>query len=226
MPDKFSIKDLPDVSSLEDDSKYLVTGRLLKVFYDVLKQVWRGENVNKGSNVLKRPYGDGGYTLSATGGSDSNAAANIAWPYKVYNKSYHSAGQVQINGGDGFVATLSSPYHVAQVNSTNNDVSTGSPATYPKLAVSGNGVVYIHVSLTTTSGTTQISSGSDAVSVLFASDAPDSDEAYPPTYGIQVIATITGYSVDAHGNVSFQVNNSNNYGFTMVALCNGVVQFT
>jgi hypothetical protein len=84
MPDAHSIKDLPDTSKIDDNKAYLVPGKWLHVVFDILTQLWRGENVNKGPNIRIRQYGLGGYSISGasqTGGS--GAGQQTPWQVTV-----------------------------------------------------------------------------------------------------------------------------------------------
>jgi hypothetical protein len=80
MPDANSIKDLPDTSKIDDATAYLVPGKWLRIIFDILTQLWRGENVNKGPNIRIRQYGLGGYSISgANQPGGSGVAGGSPW---------------------------------------------------------------------------------------------------------------------------------------------------
>lgn len=220
MADGYSIKDLPDTSKIEDGRVYLVEGKWLNIIFALLSQLWRGENVGKGPNIRIRQLGTGGYSISGADQSGGTGGGQGGWPFKVYNTSHKSVGQVQINGGDGFVATING-VDATVGGGGYNDQSTGNPPVYPQLPISGNGDVYAYVTLDNDEGTTSV----DTVDIQYAGTAPSPDTANPPTYAVLLIATVTGYTVNASGNVQFDVNNTTNTGFAQMSSCNGSVNF-
>jgi len=60
------------------------------------------------------------------------------WNWYVKNTTTGSTGQVQINGGDGFAATLNGKVCNVGGNPTDTLIS----GAFPQLAVTGNGVIY------------------------------------------------------------------------------------
>jgi hypothetical protein len=140
------------------------------------------------------------------------------WPWKVYNKTTGSTGQVQINGGDGFVAALNGK--VANVNGSANDTKIGSPADYPKLAVTGNGVIYGYATPNAPGDLSSIAT----LDVYYADTLPDLDSGTPASFFPFLLATITDYAVDDSGNVKFTVNNATNYGYTSLIYCASAFQ--
>ncbi|HUB68016.1 MAG TPA: hypothetical protein VL981_11080 [Candidatus Methylacidiphilales bacterium] len=164
-----------------------------------------------------RPKFPPGSPAAILGGGQS------AWPWKVYNTSTTTTGQVQINGGDGFVASLLGPDGntlIATVNGTNNNTVTGSPAKFPQLAVTGNGVVYGHVDLSTNAGPPSVTSMTD-LEVLFAESMPAADTANPATYFNWLLATVSNYATDGSGNVSFTLSNATAIGWSTLIMCSG-----
>jgi hypothetical protein len=125
------------------------------------------------------------------------APAKVAWPFKVYNTTTGSTGQVQLNGGDGSVAQLNG--FVFNVGGSPTDA-----APYPQLAVTGNGVIYGYAIPTTPGVASPLSNGD----IYYAGSLPSLDTANPATYFPFLIATISNYAVDGSGNVSFDVNNA------------------
>ncbi len=99
------------------------------------------------------------------------------YPFKSRNTSVSGTGQVQINGGDGSLASINDV--IANVNGDPTNVEP-----YPQLAVTGNGVLYIKLLL---------SGDVTNTDVYFASSLPADDTASPRTFKIKQIATITGY---------------------------------
>src|SRR5580658_1405344 len=65
------------------------------------------------------------------------AGANAAWPWKAYNITAGTSGKAQINGGDGFVASLQGPDGNSLIaltgGETANNTQIGSPLYYPYL---------------------------------------------------------------------------------------------
>ena len=92
MPDQYSIKDLPDTSALVDDRLYFVPGSLLKIHQAVLKQLWRGENVNKGPNIYLRQFGDGGYSIASTAQPLVTGGAAANTPFKIFASKHYVSG--------------------------------------------------------------------------------------------------------------------------------------
>lgn len=170
--------------------------------------------VGKGARIMTTP---GGTLVTLPRTQASSPPAAIAWPFKVYNTTVGATGQVQVNGGDGFVATLNG--FVANVNGSPNDTKIGSPPAYPQLPVTGNGVIYGYA-VPTTAGT---ASPLTSLDIYYAGTLPSLDTANPATYYPFLIATITGYATDGSGNVSFTVANATNYGWTTLLYCGGLI---
>lgn len=151
------------------------------------------------------------------------------WPFKVYNTTSGSTGQVQINGADGSLASLSPTDGVASgiacVNGNPTNATTGSPPNYPQLAVTGNGVIYAICYLNSSGQVTPGASvGGTGVDILYAGSVPAPDTANPPTYGVKLLATISNYATDGLGNVSFSVGDANGpVGVTTVQVCGSTV---
>jgi hypothetical protein len=222
MPDGFSIKDLPETSKIDDKKSYLVQGKWLRAIVDILQQLWRGENVGKGPNIRIRQNGLGGYTITGADQSGPQPVNNQAWPWKVYNTSVGSMGRVQINGGDGFVASLNG--FVANVNSNPNDTPlSGPPNVYPQLAVTGNGVIYGYAVPATAGAASSLAPGSGSLDIFYAGTLPALDTANPNTFFPFLIATITNYAVTGD-KVSFSVNNATTVGWDALIYCGGVIQ--
>lgn len=156
--------------------------------------------VNRGSsgtllNVVVSPSSDSGFT------------------FKIYNKSSGSTGQIQCNGGDGFVAQLNS--FIAQVSGVNNDTKTGSPPDYPKLAVTGNGVIYVYATL-------DASGNILTLNIFYAGTIPFPDPATPPTYAAALLATVSNYA-SSSGNISFDLANAQSTGYSNLVVCGNTV---
>jgi hypothetical protein len=142
-----------------------------------------------------------------------------AWPFKVYNTTVATVGQVQINGADGFVASLNG--FVANVNGNPNNVSSGGPpATFPQLSISGDGVIYGYA-VPQTAGTAAPLMSLD---IYYGGTLPSPDTANPATYEAFLIATVSNYATDDSGNVSFTLSNATNYGWTTLIYCLGAIQ--
>ena len=162
------------------------------------------------------------------------ASATAAWPFKVYNTTINTPAvgetaavhtpQVQVNGGDGFVATLNGFVATAGPSSpdsgTPNDAQTGSPLHWPQIPVTGNGVIYGYAT-PSTPGTASPMSG---VYYDFDATLPAVDTTNPAVYFPFLLATITGYATDDSGNITFTVNNATNYGYTQLIYCLGAIQ--
>lgn len=135
-----------------------------------------------------------------------------AWPFKVYNTSVGTTGQVQINGGDGFVASLNS--FVANVNGQPNNVQSGAPLAYPQLSVTGNGVIYLYAVPQTlaASGLPVLTS----LDIYYGGSVPSPDTSNPQSYFALLLATITGYTAG-----KFNLANNTNYGYTELEYCDG-----
>jgi hypothetical protein len=164
--------------------------------------------------------GLGGTVLIVANGGTVNAAGQT-WPHKVYDKTTGSTGQVQINGGDGSVASVQGPLNVAilNVNGTPNNQKTGGPPDYPKLAIPDNGYVYSKAVLTNAGGIT-------TYDVFFTTDISDisTDTATPPLFCCKLLATISNYAVDGTGDVSFTVEDANGpIGFNTINICGNTV---
>jgi len=133
----------------------------------------------------------------------SSSGPVTAYPFKVYNTTTGATGQVQINGGDGFVASLNG--FVADVNGHPNDTKYGGPPTaYPQLAVTDNGVIYGYA-VPASAGT---ASPLTSLDIYYAATLPAVDTSNPATFFPFLVASISGYAVDGSGNVSFTVNNT------------------
>ncbi len=215
--DQISIKNLPDTSRLQDDKLYLIPGGWLRSIVSILKQLWRGENITRGPGILLRSGGPGGLSISAVPQETSGPGTASAWPWKVYNRSKGAVGQVQLNGGDGFAATLNG--FVCNVNGSPNDTSSGSPPAYPKLAVGGNGVLYGKAVLAEPGTITGEPSDFSSLDLLYAASLPPQDGSSPQASFVWTVATISNYGVDGSGNVTFTVNNASNYGWTNLYYC-------
>ena len=164
--------------------------------------------VGKGTRIMTTPGG----TLVTLPRNSASPPKPAAWPWKVYNTSVGNTGQVQLNGGDGLVASLNS--FVCDVNGSPNDTKSGSPPAYPQLPISGDGVVYGYA-IPTTPGSPTLTS----LDLFYGGTVPSVDTANPATYYPFLVATITDYATDGSGNVSFTVNNATNYGWTTLIYC-------
>jgi hypothetical protein len=168
-------------------------------------------------------HGSDGYTAKlkrqpVAAASAPGSATSITWPHKVYNSSTVAAGgQVQINGGDGALASIND--QVTQVSSLPTNETSGNPATYPQLPVSGNGDVYLMLTLVTTAGVTYLDT-SDAVNAYFGT-LPDPDTANPPTFAVKRLATITNYKAGVGGGPpTFTISDANGpVGLTTFSIC-------
>jgi len=212
MPDQYGIKDLPDTSKIEDSKVYLVEGRWLNVIFSTLKQLWRGENVNKGPNIYLRQVGDAGYSISSSASGSGSGGGN-AWTFKLYNTSKGSTGQLQVNGSDALVAALNGV--IAKVSGTPNNVASGTPPVYPQLSITGNGYVYAYLTLSTTSGITTVTE----IDIYYEGSVqtPLTDAS---TYAWILLGTITDYALTA-GKVNFTLANAQSSGYSQFAMCNG-----
>jgi len=139
-----------------------------------------------------------------------------AFNWKCYNTTQGATGQVQINGGDGFVASLNG--FVFNVDGNPNDTLVG--GAYPQLAVTGNGVIYGYAVPETPGTASPLASGD----IFYSGTLPSLDTASPATYFPFLVATISNYSVDGSGNPHFDVNNATNYGWTTMIYCGGAIQ--
>jgi len=130
MPNRFSIKDLPDVSKLVDSQLYLLSGGLLKALTSLLEQIYYGDNVSAGPNIRKKEFGTGGYSLSGTN-QDGGSGGISLHAYYVLDASTGSTPAVSVTPGthNGVVPTVSG-------NPIN--VKIGSPPAYPTLTVGGS----------------------------------------------------------------------------------------
>lgn len=150
----------------------------------------------------------------------SSVASQSAWPWKVYNTTTGSTGQVQLNGSDGFVAQLNS--FVCDVNGDPSDtLLPGPPPAYPQLAVTGNGYIYAFA-VPNTAGT---ASPLDSLDLGYYGTVQSQDGSNPAGYYFLLVATISNYTVDGSGNISFSVNNvyGSGYGPATLYYCNGVI---
>ena len=166
------------------------------------------------------------YVLSQFAGTGQpiTSGSTAAWPFKVYNTTVNSGAthtpQVQINGGDGFVASILG--FVAQVNGTDNSTQSGMPPAYPQLEITGNGWVYAQL-VVANPGTLASSGDITALDILFAAALPDADTANPQGTCIIPLAQITGYT--GGGSPTFQVLNTTNTGYANAAYCSGDIQY-
>lgn len=191
------------------------------------------EAINRGAIVS---VVNGEFRMSRNGkilicGTGGNSGKLASYPFRIKGTSRGGTGQVQCNGGDGALASLSptdgTTTGIACVNGVSTDTATGSPPVYPQLAIPANGIVYEKSWLNTLGQVTPGSSaGGTGVDVLYAATLPAPDTANPPTYGIKILASISNYA-SVGGIVSFTVNNANGpVGITTVAVCGGVVTTT
>ncbi len=188
--------------------------KILVDFGNLILDELEGATVRPGASI-RLSKSPGGQLLDVIATATSGA---MAWPFKIYNTTVTTTGQVQVNGGDGFVASLNG--FVADVNGTPNDTKIGMPPAYPQLAVSGNGVIYGYA-VPATPGT---SAPLASLDVYYAGSLPSPDTSNPQGYIPFLIATVTGYAVDGSGNVSFNLANATNYGWTTLIYCSGNIQ--
>jgi hypothetical protein len=210
-----------NTSRRSPDKLYLDKGSTLMAYEKRQDAIWGGENIQRGRGIFKRGAGSSGVTISASPGTTivpSGPGSPQNWPFKVYNTSVGPTGQVQINGGDGFVAQLG---FIANVNGSPNDTKIGSPPAYPQLPVSGNGPIYAY-GVPVTPG---VASPLQSLDIYYAGTLPATDSANPQTYFVLQIATITGYTIDPDTEkVSFQVNNATSTGWASLFVCGGIFQ--
>jgi hypothetical protein len=151
-------------------------------------------------------------------------ASTPAWPFKLYKVINSSGAYIQVNGGDGSVATLSpfaaSPDGIATVSGTRNDTQTGSPPAYPLLPVTENGDVYVYAALN--------SSGQVTSCEVLIGTTPEPDAATPPTYAAKLLGTITAYSAGSGDTPpSFTLADATGpVGITTVGVCGNTVTIT
>lgn len=162
--------------------------------------------------------GAGGVVLIAS--TPRGVVLNPAWPWKAYNTTTGSTGQVQINGGDGYVASLNG--FVVNVSGDPNNVQIGMPSAFPQLPVTSDGVIYGYA-VPTTAGT---ASPLTSLDVFFAASLPAVDTSNPAGFYPFLIATVTDYATDGMGNVTFSLFNATNYGWTTLIYCgtDGTIQ--
>jgi len=137
MPDAYGIKDLPDEGKIIDSTVYLVEGKQLNVLYSVLKQLWRGENVQRGPNIFIRQFGEGGYSISSTASGSGSGGSSHA--YTVSDASTATTPAVTVSPGthNGVTPTI---------YGTPINTKIGSPPAYPVLTLGGSDtVVYFQI---------------------------------------------------------------------------------
>lgn len=199
----------------EDGSVYQITGRMLNIYKRLLTALWKGENIGNSSTISVNSHGPAGMTL--TGGTAGPAATAPSWPWSLKNTTIGPTGQVQLNGGDGFVAMLSS--FICNVNGNPSDTLVS--GAYPQLSVTGNGFIYAFAVPTTPGDSTVLSS----LDLFYEGTAQTQDISNPATYFWMAVATISNYATDGSGNVSFDVNNAygSGYGPSTLAYCTGAL---
>lgn len=186
MADALSIKDLPDTSKIVDSRDYLVKGQHLRVIYNILSQLWRGENIGKGPNIRIRQNGLGGYTITGANQS-SNSSAATSCPFDM---------AVSVNTGTSVMSVSFTPGTVNGVLPSN----IFTPAT---IGYTSGATVYAIVTCETngqviTSTTLSISSTAPTAQTPVAWAAPSSF-----AYMVGVIVDQTAYKTIACGNLTF-----------------------
>jgi hypothetical protein len=146
-------------------------------------------------------------------------AAPSSFPWNVTNTTSGSTAQVQLNGGDGYVATLNG--FVCNVNSIPND-SSGSG--YPQLSItdpgSGNdGYIYAYA-VPATAGTANPLASLD---LSYQTDIQTPDATNPNGYCWMLVATVSNY-VTSGSNVTFNLNKVYGpaFGPSSLVYCGGV----
>lgn len=205
-----------------DPSKaYLLRGDTIQKMNAKADALWAGDNIQRGPGIYRRGSGSAGYSLAAKTGGGGGIISNRpdAWPWKVYDNTVGASGQVQLNGGDGFVASING--FVCNVNGSPNDTPlSGPPNIYPQLAITGDGVIYGYA-VPDEPGT---ASPLTSLDLFYGGSIPSVDTANPATYYPFLIATVTGYTTDEDENVSFDLANVTNYGYTNLIYCLGAIQ--
>ncbi len=210
-----------DSSRLDPSKFYLVSGKTLADITGRQDALWAGDNIQRGPGIFRRGSGRiGGFSLAAHGGgpnSPSSAAAVSGWPWRIYNKTVTTTGQVQVNGGDGQAAQLNS--FVCNVNGHPSD--TLYMGAYPLLSVTGNGYIYAYA-VPTTAGT---ASPLTSLDLYYQGSMQSQDTSNPAGYYWMLVATISNYATDGSGNVSFTVNNAygSGYGPANLIYCAGAI---
>lgn len=194
---------------------YEIKGDTFNLLRRLLVALWRGENIGNSPTVNRTSNGPAGILLNAKGGGPS--APPGSYPWRIYNTTKTTTGQVQVNGGDGQVAQLNG--FVCNVNGNPSDTLIS--GAYPQLSITDNGVVYGYA-VPTTPGT---ASPLTSLDLFYAGTLPSVDTNNPATYFPMLVATISNYAMDGMGNVSFTVNNAygSGYGPATLYYCNGVI---
>lgn len=196
--------------------EYTIKGDTFNLLRRLIVALWRGENIGQSATVSRTANGPAGILLNAKGGGPS--APPGSYPWRIYNTTKTTTGQVQVNGGDEQVAQLNG--FICNVNGSPSDTKTGMPLAYPQLAVTGNGYIYAYA-VPTTPGT---ASPLMSLDLNYQGTAQSQDTANPAGYYWMLVATISNYTTDGSGNVSFDVNNAygSGYGPGTLMYCGGI----
>lgn len=187
MPE-FGINDLPDEGALDSNDSYELSGKSLRAMIAVIRQMWRGDNVNcplVGGGIRKRDAGPAGFTLNATG----SAAGLVSAAPAVFALQ---------PGSD--VSTHSTPKYTITYGTYGNAIPTiGGNALVPSVAAniitfaSGDTVCYMQCNFTfDSSGNITIS---DAM-ITHGSSVPSSTADFSSMTGV-VYQLLFGVTITA-----------------------------
>lgn len=210
--------DFPE--NVPPDQVFVWTGKTYLALLNLLKAIWRGDNVQMLGNTLKKDNGPAGYALVSKLVSSLSGAFSQAWNFKVYDASVGTTFQVIVNSGDGFAGSING--NPAMLNG--GVITTPIlPAVAPLLSTPSTGFIFIKVYLNPDGSINPSAGEGTGVDILWSSSQPlQLDTASPPTYATQLIAQNT-----VAGSPQVQVvDNQTNYGFTSFFLCGTLAQFS
>lgn len=184
-------------------------------------------NISEAATAARNAPRTDVFGIQAAGGFIAFPGANRAspspavgsYPWRLYNTTTGSTGQVQVNGGDGQVAQLNGT--VCEIGFDGGPPSDtllpGPPPAYPQLAVTGNGFIIAYCQPTTPG----LASPLTQLYLYWASTFPAQDTNLPATFYYLPVGTISNYTTDGSGNVSFDLNNvyGSGYGPSTLVYC-------
>lgn len=216
MPE-FTIKDLPDPANINTDKIYYWKGRTFKALIEIVKQIYRGDNIGRG-DATPLQNGDNGYSLQVTrkGGSQDNpGTSNGLHAYSVVNASSGSSpaflvlpgNHYDATGGEVWIPTLGGvpifPLPYPTIPCTTMDTS-----------------VYFHFTVNPTDG-----SGASPAGAVTAAEI-DVSSSVPPNTLTDIYQLCDGITVTVTGGVALVVPASMGVtGVVAMKNCAGTIVF-